>query len=95
MAETSKTDSDKYFDDDFNPLSCLAVLLYYPALGFAIRLGFAMYGVLFDDLKGYAIIFGIIITLIITVIFAFIAVMLVYLLMSLGKLIWKWLTPKS
>jgi hypothetical protein len=95
MTENSKSKSDKFFDDEFNPISCLAVLFYYPALGIAIRLGFAMYGVLFNNLDGFAIILGILVTLIITAIFAFVAIICVYLLMQLGSILWKWLTPKK
>jgi hypothetical protein len=95
MTENSKPKTDKFFDDEFNPLSCLAAFLYYPALGIAIRLGFAMYGYLFDNLKGYAIILGILVTLVITAIFAIISIMLVYLFIRLGEIIWKWVTPQK
>ncbi len=91
MTETDQSTEKESSDDKFNPLSCMAVLLYYPALGFAIRLGFSMYGYLFDHLKGFAIIIGILITIIITIIYAFIAVFIVYLLIRLGEIVWGWI----
>jgi uncharacterized protein HemY len=54
-----------------------------------------MYGYLFNDLKGFAIIIGILITIVITVIYAFIAVMIVYLLIRLGEIVWGWIMRKK
>ena len=91
MTETDKSTEKKSSEDKLNPLSLLAVLLYYPAMGFAIRLGFSMYGYLFNHLKGFAIIIGILITIIITIIYAFMAVFIVYLMIRLGEIVWGWI----
>ena len=90
--EKKETEPDK---DKFNPFSFLAILLYYPALGLAIRLGFSAYFYLFDDLKGLNIIWGIIVALIITIIFTIIAVFFINLLMKLGNKIWKYIVKKK
>jgi len=89
--EEQKTKSE----DNLNPLSFMAVLLYYPALGFAIRLGFSMYGYFFDNLKGVEMIFGIIVTLIITLIFAIVALSIISLLLSIGDKTWTYISKKE
>lgn len=95
MTDTENSEEKKSDSDKFNPLSFLAVLLYYPALGFALRLGISMYGYLFKDLTGFEIIIGIVITIIITIIYILIALSFVYLLIRLGEIVWGWIMRKK
>jgi hypothetical protein len=95
MTETDKSAEKKSSDDKFNPFTCLGGLLYYPALGIAIRLGIGMYGVLFSHLQGFSIVLGVLITILITIIFVLIAVFIIHLIFRFGEFVWERLFRKK
>jgi hypothetical protein len=82
-------------EEKFNPIGCIPVLLYYPALGFAIRAGFSMYYYLFDDLIGFSILFGVIATLLITVVFLIIVLFILNGLIQLSDKIFKLISSEN
>jgi hypothetical protein len=85
------SESDK---DKFNPFSFVAILLYYPALGFAIRMGFSMYYILFENVKGFNIVLALIVTLIITIVFIIIALSFINLLLYFSDKIFLFINKK-
>ncbi len=85
------SESDK---DKINPLTFLAVLLYSPAILFAVRLGISMYGYLFNNPKGIKMILGIVVTLVITLIFLIIALSFIAFLISIGDKTWAFIIKK-
>jgi len=91
MIENFQKNEAESIEVKTNPFSFLAILLFYPALGLAIRMGFLTYYYLFNDFKGLKIILGIIITLIITIIYIIIVVFLMNFLIELGNKIWRFI----
>ena len=95
MINNSKNQNSESNEEKFNPFSFVAILLYYPAIAMAIRLGVSSYYIFFDDWSGLSNIFGIIVSIIITIIFLIIALGFVYLMIQLGEIIFKLITNRK
>lgn len=75
---------------EFEFLSIITGILYYPAMGLGIKLGLSMYPILFSKLKGFAIVFGVICTILIAIIFGMLGAMSLYILQTAIENFWRW-----
>ena len=87
--------NDNSKEEKFNPFDLITGLLYYPSMGIGIRLGLAMYGVLFSKLTGFAVVFGVLGTIVIAIIFGMLAVLPAYFLQMILEYIWNWFKKRK
>lgn len=96
MSNNNEYASIESSKSELNPFSCLAVLLYMPAMMFSIRLGISTYWYIFAEAKGVNIILGILVTAIITIVYILVLVIgLINLLMYLGDKLWNLITKRK